>query len=72
MNLLFYPLIRHLCQAEDESWKKILKHFLDLISSLNILGIYAMTYSHLPDIEYKKLIKEDPNKSTALANKEAA
>ena len=59
-------------QAEDESCGKILKHFLDLGSSLKISGINVTTNSHLTDMEYKKLIKSKPNKNIALEKKEAA
>ena len=58
-------------QAEDESCEKFLKHFLDLNSYLNISGIGAMNHSHLTDMEYTKLVKSDPKKSTILSNKEA-
>ena len=48
-----------------------LKRFLDLSSSFKISGIDMTTQSHLIDMECKKLIKADPNKSTELAKKEA-
>ena len=70
-----YKLIRQFLnfrQAEDESCDTFLKRFLDLISSLKLSGIDVTTHSHLTDIEYKNLVKAEPNKSTALANKEAA
>ena len=49
-----------------------MKRFLDLSSSLNILGINVTNHSHLTYMECKKLIKADPKKITASANKEAA
>ena len=52
--------------------EKFLKRFLDLSSSLNISGIDVTTHSHLTDMKCKKLVKADPNKSTALAKNEAA
>ena len=70
-----YKLIRqffNFCQAKDESCDKFLKRFLDLKSSLKLSGIDMTTCSHLTDMEYKKLVKADPNKSTTLAKKDAA
>ena len=67
-----YKLIRQLfnfCQAEDESSEKLLKRFLYLSSPLNISGIGVKTHSHQIDMECKKLIKADPNKSKASAKK---
>ena len=59
-------------QSKNELCKKNLKRFLYLSSSLNISGIDVTVHSHLIDIEYKKLIKADANKSTSLAKKETA
>ena len=51
---------------------KFLKRFLYLSSSLKLEGIGVTIHSHRTDMEYKKLIKADPNKSKALEKKEAA
>ena len=59
-------------QAEDESWDKFLKCFLDLSSLLDISCIDVTNHSHLTDMECKELIKSEPNKSKILAKKEAA
>ena len=58
-------------QAEDESCDKFLKRFLDLISSLKLSGVDLTTHSHLKDMEFKKIIKEEPKKNTELIKKEA-
>ena len=58
-------------QAEDESCDKFLKRFLDLISSLKLSGVDVTTHSHLKDMEFKKIIKEEPKKNTELIKKEA-
>ena len=49
-----------------------MKRFLDLSSPLKLSGIDVTTHSHLIDMECKNMIKADPKKSTALANKKAA
>ena len=59
-------------QAEDESCDKLMKHFLDLSLYLKLSGIDVINHSHLTDMEYKNLVKLDPNNSTTLAKKEAA
>ena len=51
---------------------KFLKGFLDLSSSIKLSSIDVKNHSHLTDMEFKKLIKSDLNKSKALAKKEAA
>ena len=59
-------------QAKDESCENFLECYLDLSSPLKLLGIDVTTHSPLTYMECKKLIKADPNKSTASEKKEAA
>ena len=63
-----YKFIRFLYfrQSEDESCDKFLKRFLGLISSVKLSGIDVTTQSNLKDMEYKKLIKSEPNNSIAF------
>ena len=49
-----------------------MKHLLDLSLSLKLSGIDVINHSHLTDMEYKNVVKSDPNNSTTLAKKEAA